>query len=140
MRFESSRAALTSEALSSVEDEIGIRFPSGLREHYLRANGGVPTPYIFRRGATTVAVSECLPLRKEGAGLSAIDAYRNLALGKEAIPAYLFPFAIDGGGNLLLVDCRTDEGWVYVWWHDVVDDGLLDLRTGISEFWTFLET
>jgi hypothetical protein len=85
-------------------------------------------------------VSECLPLQKEGAGLSAIDAYRNLALGKEAIPAYLFPFAIDGGGNLLLVDCRTDEGWVYVWWHDVVDDGLLDLRTGISEFWTFLET
>lgn len=139
MKFENSRAALTGEALSSVGAEIGIRLPSGLREHYLRANGGVPTPYVFRRGGTTVAVSECLPLRKEGPGLSAIDTYRNLALSKKVIPAYLFPFAVDGGGNLFLVDCRGDEGWVYIWWHDVVDGSLLDLRTSISEFWTFLE-
>jgi len=50
------------------------------------------------------------------------------------------PFAVDGGGNLFLADCRTDRGAVYIWWHDVLEGNLLDLRTGIGEFWTYLET
>jgi cell wall assembly regulator SMI1 len=139
MRFENSRAPVTSEALSSAEAEIGLRFPLGLREHYLRSNGGVPDPYIFRRGAMTVAISECLPLRVDGRGLSAMEAYRSLIQERKILPPYLFPFAVDGGGNLFLVDCREDDGWVYVWWHDVPDNNLLDLRTGISEFWSHLQ-
>ncbi|MGO8999369.1 MAG: SMI1/KNR4 family protein [Polyangiaceae bacterium] len=51
MKFENSQAPLTDELLSSAETEIGIRFPPGLRAHYLRTNGGVPDTYIFRRGA-----------------------------------------------------------------------------------------
>jgi len=139
MRFENSGAPLTSEALSSAEAEIGLRFPPGLREHYLRANGGVPDSYIFRRGAMTVAISECLPLRVDGRGLSAMDAYRSLVLKRKILPPYSFPFAVDGGGNLFLVDCRSDEGPVYVWWHDVPDQNLLDLRVGIADFWSYLE-
>jgi hypothetical protein len=129
---------LTNEVLLSAEAEIGLRFPPGLREHYLRSNGGVPAPYIFRRGGIVVAVSECLPLVADGGG-SAMDTYRDLALKRNVLPKYLFPFAVDGGGNLFLVDCRSDDGSVYVWWHDVPDDNLLDLRTGISEFWSYLE-
>jgi SMI1 / KNR4 family (SUKH-1) len=137
MRFDNSRAPLTNEALSSAEAEVGLRFPSGLREHYLRSNGGAPDPYIFRRGSIVVAISECLPLR-DGPGLSAMDTYRMLVLKRKVLPEYLFPFAVDGGGNLFLVDCRSDDGSVYVWWHDVPDNNLLDLRTGISDFWSYL--
>ena len=140
MKFENSRAPLTNEALSSAEAEIGLRFPPGLREHYLRSNGGVPDPYVFRRGGIMVAVSECLPLRVDSPrGISAIDTYRTLLSKGNLLPQYLFPFAIDGGGNLFLVDCRSDEGSVYVWWQDVPNNNLLDLRTGISEFWSYLE-
>jgi hypothetical protein len=139
MRFENSGAPLTNEALSSAEAEIGLRFPSGLREHYLRSNGGVPDSYIFRRGGVTVAISECLPLQVDGR-VSAMDAYRSLVLKKKILPQYLFPFAVDGGGNLFLVDCRSDEGSVYVWWHDVPDNKLLDLRIGIAEFWSYLQS
>jgi hypothetical protein len=140
MKFENSRTPLTSEALSSAEAEIGLRFPPGLREHYLRANGGVPAPYIFRRGEISVAISECLTLRVDGRGLSAIGAYESLVLKRRIIPSYFFPFAVDGGGNLFLVDCRSDEGAVYVWWHDVLDENLLDLRVGIAEFWSYVES
>lgn len=138
MRFESSRTPLTREALSSAEAEIGLRFPPGLREHYLRANGSVPDAYIFRRGATTVAIFECLPLRAESRGLSAMGAYRSLVQEREIHPPYLFPFAVDGGGNLFLVDCRSEDGAVYVWWHDEPEENLLDLRVGIADFWTYL--
>jgi hypothetical protein len=139
IRFESAEAPLKSEALSSAETEVGLTFPPGLREYYLRSNGGVPDPYVFRRESIMVAVSECLPLRREGRGVSAMGTYRDLVLQRKIIANHFFPFAIDGGGNLFLVDCRTDEGAVYVWWHDVSDDNLLDLHTGISGFWSFLE-
>jgi cell wall assembly regulator SMI1 len=46
MKFEDSQAPLTDELLSSAETELGIRFPPGLRAHYLRTNGGVPDAYI----------------------------------------------------------------------------------------------
>src|SRR5579872_1087362 len=132
MRFENSRSPLTPEALSSAEAETGLRFPSGLREHFLRSNGGVPDPYVFRRGAMTVSVSECLPLEVvRGRHLSEMDAYRTLVLKQKLLPSYFFPFAIDGGSNLFLVDCRSNEGFVYVWRHDVPDQNLLDLRVGI---------
>lgn len=130
---------LTSEALSSAEAEIGLRFPPALREHYLRSNGGVPDSYIFRRGATTVAISECLPLLADGRGLSAMDVYRSLVLKRKILPPHFFAFAVDGGGNLFLTDCRSDEGAVYVWWHDVSDENLLDLRVGFADFWSSLE-
>jgi hypothetical protein len=139
MTFENSRTPLTSEALSLAAAEIGLRFPPGLREHYLRSNGGVPDSYIFRRGAMTVPISECLPLRVDGHGLSAMDAYRSLVLKRKILPPYFFPFAVDGGGNLFLVDCRSDEGAVYVWWHDVLEQNLFDLRVGIADFWSYLE-
>jgi len=138
MKFENSRAPLTNEELSAAEAEIGVRFPPGLRDHYLRTNGGVPDPYIFRRGNIEVAISQCLPLRADGRRISAMDVYRHLVLKQGVIPKYLFPFAIDGGGNPFLVDCRTDEGWVYVWWHDVSDNNLDDLRTGIGAFWNYV--
>jgi hypothetical protein len=140
MKFENSRAPLTDEALSSAETEIGLTFPPGLREHYLRSNGGVPDPYIFRRGSIAVAISECLPLRDDGGNLSAMDTYRTLVVRQKLLPLYLFPFAVDGGGNVFLVDCRSTDGSVYVWWHDVTSNNLLDLRTGISEFWSYLES
>lgn len=69
-----------------------------------------------------------------------MDTYQSLAIRKRSFPTYLFPFAVDGGGNLFLADCRTDRGAVYIWWHDVLEGNLLDLRTGIGEFWTYLET
>lgn len=114
MRFEGVGAPLTNEALSSAEAEIKLQFPPGLREHYLRANGGSPDPCVFRRGDVATAVSECLPLTVEGRGLSAMSAYRLLALQRKEFPSYFFPFAIDGGGNMFLVDCRSEEGSVYI--------------------------
>ena len=138
MKFENTGTVTMAEDLSSAEAEIGLSFPTGLREHFLRANGGVPEPYIFRRENVTVAMSECLPLRADGRGVSALNVYRMLALDKGVIPKYLFPFAVDGGGNLFVIDCRSGDGWVYIWWHDVPDDSLLDLHTRISDFWSHL--
>lgn len=68
-----------------------------------------------------------------------MGSYELLVLKRKILPRHFFPFAIDGGGNLFLVDCRSDEGLVYIWWHDVPDDNLLDLRVGISDFWPNLK-
>lgn len=140
MKFRRSGPPLTNEELSSVEAELKLRFPRGLRDQYLQVNGGYPEPSLFRRGEVDVEVTEFLPLERDGRGLSAVGVYRLMALQRKLLPLYFFPFAIDGGGNLFLVDCRFDAGPVYVWWLDVSDDNLLDLRVGIADFWSsFIE-
>ena len=102
----------------------------------MRSNGGVPEAYIFRRGAIMVAISECLTLRVDGRGLSAMDTYRSLVMKKSG-RATSFRWH-RWWRQLFLIDCRSDEGAVYIWWHDVPDQNLLDLRVGIADCWSCL--
>jgi len=64
--------------------------------------------------------------------------FRTLALGKKVFPPHMFPFAIDGGGNLLLADCATPEAAVYIWWHDVSENSLVATGVGIADFWSLV--
>jgi hypothetical protein len=138
MKFEYMGTPATEVALSAAEAETGLRFPPGLRDYFLHTNGGAPDLCVFRRNgseADALAVQECLPL--EGRW-SAMGTYRRVVLEWKAVPPYFFPFAIDPGGNVLFVDCRSDEGNVVVWWHDVPGAELDNLRVGIRDFWSYL--
>jgi hypothetical protein len=136
MNWQHSGPQLTEAQLAQAEANSGLRLPQALREHYLRVNGGRPVPHTFDHGGVCVDVSECLPLESDGTCLSAIATYRMMALSKRAFPRRFFPFAVDGGGNLFLVDCESSEAGVYVWWHDVACDNFLDLKVTFGEFWT----
>ena len=118
---------------------MGLRFPQSLREHYLRANGGYPEPYIYEDDNVDTAVQACLPLRR-GKG-SAIDVYEDHVLSKAFVPRHLFPFARDPGGDNFYVDTLSPLGMVYLYRHDVGtgEEPLVALNVGIDEFWSRLK-
>jgi SMI1 / KNR4 family (SUKH-1) len=128
--FVNSAAPIRAEDIASVERELGIHFPVGLRNHFLETNGGSPEPYIYEDGSV---ISQCLVLVGRG---SAVDAYRDLALKKRVFPLQFFPFAVEGGGDLFLVDCSTPDGMVYLWRHDLSAETLVSLHSRIDDFWS----
>jgi hypothetical protein len=125
------------EQIASFERELDIRFPPGLRKHYLRANGGYPEPYNYEDEIVDTVVQGCLPLQYDG--YSAITAYKDQILKKSVLPKHFFPFAYDPGGNLFYVDCSSANGMVYLHWHDVTNEPLIALNVDIDEFWSRLK-
>lgn len=137
MRFIDCEKPLTAEQLASFERELNLQFPPALREHYLRANGGCPEPYVYEDANVYTSVSECLPLQHEG--WSAIRVYKNQVLEKSLVPKHFFPFAVDGGGDFFFVDCSSASGMVYLHRHDTGGEPLVALNVGIDEFWSRLK-
>lgn len=134
VHFSESRAAATEADIVGFETELGFTLPSGIRELFLTANGGRPTPSIIG-GKMGTDVSQCLALR-EGRG-SVAWTYDLLARKHKTVPPYLLPFAVDSGGNTFLVDCRTDDGPVHLLLHELPSKSL-SLRMNLDEFWRSL--
>lgn len=61
------------------------------------------------------------------------EAYR---LVSDVIPKGLIPIGEDAGGNLYLIDCRTDVGQVFWWDHEktAFSDGLEPVAENFSSF------
>src|SRR5262245_15397292 len=134
VRFVDCDEPLTEERIAHFERELGLRFPQSLREHYLRANGGCPDPYVYEDDDVDTVVQECLPLG-HGKG-SAIKTYEVLVLFKAFVPKWFFPFACDPTGDYFYVDCSSEAGDVYLYRHDTAGEPLVDLKVGLDEFWS----
>jgi hypothetical protein len=134
--FEECDPPASEAEVAAFEQRLGFRLPQSLRNLVRRANGGRPTPNIYRLGAGGATdISECLALR-EGRG-SLEWTYNLLAVEKLAIPSHYLPFAIDSGGNAFVTDCDSPRGDVYLLLHDPVFR-LVPLKVGLDEFWSEL--
>lgn len=107
---------LTVADLDEVERAIGIALPPSLRAHYARYNGGTP------ERATFIAASgddfdfgpfSTMRWRQHPHQVLFEETYRRIVLQEALVPAWLVPFAIDGGGNFFCMD-RGDEAIHYV--------------------------
>jgi cell wall assembly regulator SMI1 len=136
IKFTDCEELPTEEQITSFEHELSLQFPRGLREHYLRANGGSPDPYMYEDDNVDTVVSQCFPLRR-GKG-SAISYYEILVLKKALVPKTFFPLAVDGSGDIFFVDCSSDKGLMYLWHHEI-GESLVALNVSIDEFWTRLK-
>lgn len=121
----------------ALEERLGFRIPSEIRDLVGRANGGRPTPSIFRGSVGSTDVSECLALRDAQGSIE--WTYNQLVRNKKATPSHYLPFAIDSGGNTFFVDCDSPEQEVYLLLHDP-QFKLLPLDIGLRNFWGSLET
>lgn len=138
MLFTDCEDPITEEQVHAFEHELGIMFPASLIKHFCMANGGRPEPYIYRNNGVEIVVSECLPLRY-GKG-SAISVYQNLVAVHRLVPRHFFPFAVDGGGDVLFADCSTLDGSVYLYIHDTAFEHIIALGVGLDGFWAQLDT
>jgi hypothetical protein len=139
MKFEHADISLTLRDISDAEKEVGLSFPTSLRNHYLTVNGGSPNPYVYEDENVDTTISECLPLRSTRSRDTAIVVYQDLVISKGIVPTHFFPFAIDSGGDYLFVDCSSVDGDVYLYQHDTIYEPLVPLRVGLDEFWARLK-
>jgi hypothetical protein len=131
--FSECIAPASDEEVDQLEGRVGLKFPSGLRRLFSTANGGRPTPSVFRDGEIDTDVSECLALR-DGRG-SALWTYELFVLSKRLVPSTFFPFAVDSGGDCFFVDCSSAAASVFLYVHDTAFEHLCPLDVSIDDFW-----
>jgi cell wall assembly regulator SMI1 len=128
--------------IAAVEQQLGIRFPASYKEVVLACHGGSP-----RRGNFDVPDEEIGPITT-GLGMlltfedddveSVIDTHRTLA---DRIPAGVIPFAIEGGGDYIAFDYRSESGEpsVVYWSHEKDSaDAVTQLAGSFAEFTALL--
>jgi cell wall assembly regulator SMI1 len=126
--------SLTAADIDGIEAKLGVTLPAALRAHYLRWNGGTPEPWVFEGASHTAVVSEFLPLKTEDDADTAVDVYRDLVVKQRLVPATLFPFAVDPGGDYFFVDVATPDGRVFLYRHDTAFENLRALDHGFDAF------
>ncbi len=139
MKFDDPDVSLTLPEISRIEHEIGLRFPTALRDHYLTTNGGSPDPYVYEDEKLDTALSECLPLMSMRGTHTAVETYRTLVVDKGLVPRQFFPFAVDGGGNYFFVDCSSQDADVHVYLHDTQFESVVSLGVTLQQFWARLK-
>ncbi|MEO1029405.1 MAG: SMI1/KNR4 family protein [Pseudomonadota bacterium] len=135
MKFIDCAAPATDKELSATESELGLQFPQSLKDLFRDANGGQPEPYCFKSDYTaTWIVNGILTLERAAA------SYRLLVMDRGFWRPNLFPFAVDPGGALFLVDCETEAVmcWCNDYYEEGVRDGLTDFKCTLLDFWDHL--
>ncbi|MEZ6139097.1 MAG: SMI1/KNR4 family protein [Zavarzinella sp.] len=142
MRFTNLDRKLTDAEISSVEIELGIRFPKSLRELFANYNGGSPDPYVIQVEGLHTVVNETLPLLSSKDFGTAVDSYKLLVQKRRIVEKKYFPFAVDAGGDYFFVDCFSTDSQVYFYDSDTdsVQDRLLKLGMTLQEFWNRLKS
>jgi hypothetical protein len=139
MKFSNRDGKITDSALNECEMALELTFPKPLRECYLFANGGEPTPYVFENEELDTVVSEFIPIISANRG-TAMASYYRIVKSKRIVPLNFFPFARDGGGDYFFVDTNAKEGTVFFYRSDSNSSRkLLDLKMGIMSFWESLK-
>ena len=140
MQFTHSQESVSTTEIDQIETEMGLKLPESVRSCYLAANGGVPSPYVFTNDDVDTVVSELLPLKATKTG-TAVQSYKRLVVALKLVPTSMFPFAIDGGGDYFLVDCRTVKGRVYLYRGNTdKHNPLVDLELDFDDFWASLKS
>ncbi|HLN26642.1 MAG TPA: SMI1/KNR4 family protein [Gemmataceae bacterium] len=122
--------------LSRVEETFGFSFPSAVRLHCLKYNGGSPQKYLYKAGDTIFVVHEFLPIRYGKDRLE--DTIQSLKHDDEILPKHLVPFAVDPGGDYYCFSVRSqDQGtiWFYIGdYHDEPEKAAVYVAESLPEF------
>jgi hypothetical protein len=140
MEFGNPDQSLSESDVANAESEVGLVFPTLLREFFLNHNGAEPEPYVLENDDLRIStvVSRSLPLVSRSGNGTAIETYRRLIEEKKLAPRNYFPFAVDGGGDYFLINC--DNGMVSFLKSDSYPDmQLLDLGVDLAGFWELLQ-
>lgn len=130
VQFSECDPLATAGDVDLLEGRLGFRLPKAIRELLMTANGGRPSPSIFRSESGATNVSECLALR---AGNGSIEwTYDLFVVKKKAAPVHFLPFAVDSFGNTFFVDCDSEA--VFLLLHEPTFH-LCDLKVQFSDFW-----
>ncbi|CAN7602984.1 SMI1/KNR4 family protein [Trinickia sp. LjRoot230] len=127
-KFERCEKPLTRADIDAAEEEVGMPFPTGFREHYLRYNGGIPALSCFpaTEECEPIEVATFFPIKynspEHDLKRTVIEGKYHFMRGKGVIPEGLLPFAGDHGGNFFCLDLKGGD--VYFFATDAFDPDL----------------
>lgn len=122
--------------LANAENALGFSLPKELRKLYIENNGGRPERYVYIDEKTETSVSEILQIADLD-GSSAVDSYRHIVIEKSLAPTWLFPFAVDSGGDYFMVDIRCERGSVFFM---DSSSGTIDIRDTGQDLGSFIDS
>jgi len=111
--IKSSYPNITERDLVTFEQTFAVTLPIMYKNFLLEHNGGVPDNIFFINDAVDIVLNEFLPLKNSNLSIESYltDFHFNLQ--------HFVPVAEDAFGNLLLIDCKSDNGAIYFWNHEI---------------------
>ena len=114
---------VSDDDLDKIETQLKFKFPKAIRRHYLRWNGGRPSPNLFQKNDEIYSVNEFLPIGYGVQGASFEDTYNDLVQGNYLFPKGIVPFANDAGGDYFCFGVEPDRnGAILFYQSDYFDD------------------
>src|SRR6266496_3077320 len=105
--------------LEEVENSLGFKFPTEVKEHYLRVNGGRPVVNLFQKDGQPFRVDEFLAIKHGDPETTLEGTYRRVVGRNPFFPDYLVPIAVDQGGDFFCFSRRNqDYGAMYCYRND----------------------
>ena len=118
-----SKTPATLEDISNFEKIIKDNLPTDYKNFLMKYNGGQPQPSSFRFFSDRndgSSVDQFLSLGREKHS-NLLNYYENY---KDRIPSGFIPIAHDAGGNLIIMELKSNSNRIYFWDHEFeVDDG-----------------
>ena len=110
MNFENSGKQITKDEIKQIEQELGIKIPDSLVEHYLKHNGGIPEKPFFYYEETDneIEVQLFSPIKHKLDGRTVEEKYRLFKEKSDFMCNYL-TFANDYGANQICVDLNSGK-------------------------------
>lgn len=118
------QGAISRQAVADLEAEWGIQFPEDYVQCVMRYNGGVPQPDaidILGWGETLFQGLISITEPEDPREPSMRKVYETL---KRRLPAGVYPFGVEPGGNLFCFDYRkldNNRPRVVFWYHERED-------------------
>lgn len=110
-------ASLTKEDIKNFEVELNVKIPAGMKNFYLKFNGGMPSPYCYQpqdEDLDWVEINAFFPIKERTNAFETIEVIAKGIWSRNLMPCNLLPFAMDSGGNYYALNLKNKKIYYYL--------------------------
>ena len=110
-------ASLTKEDIKNFEVELNVKIPAGMKNFYLKFNGGMPSPYCYQpqdEDLDRVEINAFFPIKERTNAFETIEVIAKDIWSRNLMPCNLLPFAMDSGGNYYALNLKNKKIYYYL--------------------------
>ena len=107
----------TKEDIKNFEVELNVKIPAGMKNFYLKFNGGMPSPYCYQpqdEDLDRVEINAFFPIKERTNAFETIEVIAKDIWSRNLMPCNLLPFAMDSGGNYYALNLKNKKIYYYV--------------------------
>ena len=94
-----------------------VKIPAGMKNFYLKFNGGMPSPYCFQpqdEDLDWVEINAFFPIKERTNAFETIEVIAKDIWSRNLMPCNLLPFAMDSGGNYYALNLKNKKIYYYL--------------------------